>query len=76
MDCHTFDRKYQTVQCLKKGWVSYRSKNLVTTYQIKETDFGFFFGKFIILGLRITSWKKNFTSAGDFLIIHVGETEI
>jgi hypothetical protein len=75
MDGDTFDRKYQIVQCLEKGWASYRSKNLVTTYQIKKADFDFL-GKSKTLEYESPLGKKATLQPGDYLIIPAGETEI
>lgn len=75
MDTETFEKKYQIEQCLERGWASYRSKNLVMSYQVKESDFDFL-GIPQKLDYESPLGKKGTLIPGDYLIIPAGEKEI
>lgn len=75
MDTVTFEKKYQIEQCLERGWASYRSKNLVLTYQVKESDFDFL-GMPQKLDYESPLGKKGTLVPGDYLIVPAGEKEI
>jgi hypothetical protein len=75
MDAETFEKKYQIEQCLERGWASYRSKNLVMTYQVNESDFDFL-GIPQTLDYESPLGKKGTLVPGDYLIIPSDEKEI
>jgi len=75
MDAETFEKKYQIEQCLERGWASYRSKNLVMTYQVNESDFDFL-GMSQTLDYESPLGKKGTLVPGDYLIIPADEKEI